>query len=945
MIRVLAFSPFGFDVPFPVIVLGTIIGLTYGLLAVGLLLIYRSNRVINFAHGEIGAFAAAMFGLATGRWNLPYYVALPLALAVGAGVAALAEVAIVRRLRNAPRLMSIVATLGVGQFLLVLSAVLATTQSGFLFPQPPGVPEFHIGTLRVTQAYSGMLLFAPVVVFAITLFLRRSRFGLAIRSAAANPEAARMAGIFAGRMSSLSWAIAGGVSAFTAILVFPSRGVSGSESFGPSLLMRALAGAVIARMNSLPAALAAGVGLGVIEQLLLWNYPRAGLVEVALFVTILVALLVQRGVGGREDEKGSWAAVQTFRPLPDAVRQIWAVRHLGMIAAVALVVVAAIANVVVSNATAITLVGMMGFAIIGLSVGIITGLGGQLSLGQFALGGIGATVSFYVSSRTGNFALALLYAGLATAAASLVIGLPALRVRGLFLTVTTLGFALATPAWLLQQPWMLGAGVDPGRPIIAGTPLDTGKRYYWFALAVLMVCLLIARNARRGGFGRLLVAVRDNEDNARAFTIPASTVKIQGFLLAGFLAGVGGAVFGHTLSRIGITAFPTTSSIDVVVMSVIGGVSVLAGPLIGAFYVIGIPEFLPLDSAGLAATRLGALLLILYLPAGLAQLVDPLRRRIAYGLARRAGVDPDADVDETAAATAEMSSVRAAIVRDDTTVRQRPPGVVLLRAENLRKRFGGVAAVQDVSLEVRAGETFGLIGPNGAGKTTLFEILGGFTRPDSGTVRFDGRDVSDLGPEARGRLGLIRSFQDAALFSTMTVQECVQLALEKRDPTGFIRSTLGVFGPERKKEVLARELIGFMGLDRYRTKQIQELSTGTRRITELACLIALEPVLLLLDEPSSGIAQRESEALGALLSDIKTQLQATLLIIEHDIPLIMSLSDRILAMDAGHPICEGTPEMVRNDERVVEAYLGGSVAAIERSGVAAMANEALGRSS
>ncbi|MFP5327491.1 MAG: ATP-binding cassette domain-containing protein, partial [Acidimicrobiia bacterium] len=418
------------------------------------------------------------------------------------------------------------------------------------------------------------------------------------------------------------------------------------------------------------------------------------------------------------------------------------------------------------------------------------------------------------------------------------------------------------------------------------------------------------------------------------FTVPASAVKIQGFLLAGFLAGVGGAVFGHSLSRIGTNTFPTAASIDVVVMSVIGGVSALSGPLIGVFYVIGIPQFLPLDSAGLAATDLGALLLILYLPGGIAQLLQPLRYRVAYALARRAGVNvEDEDDNDTAAEDdSSVASAHAAVPRHEP-VRRRPPGVVLLRAEGLCKSFGGVTAVDGVSIEVSVGETLGLIGPNGAGKTTLFEILGGFTRPDQGSVRFDGRDVSDLGPESRGRLGLIRSFQDAALFPTMTVQECVQLALEKRDPTGLLRSSLGMFGSERRKQALARELIGFMGLDRYRVKQIQELSTGTRRITELACLIALEPVLLLLDEPSSGIAQRESEALGVLLRDIKDQLQASLLIIEHDITLVMSLSDRIVAMDTGRVICEGTPEVVRNDPRVVEAYLGGSLAAIERSGV------------
>ncbi|MGH9187662.1 MAG: ABC transporter ATP-binding protein, partial [Acidimicrobiales bacterium] len=228
--------------------------------------------------------------------------------------------------------------------------------------------------------------------------------------------------------------------------------------------------------------------------------------------------------------------------------------------------------------------------------------------------------------------------------------------------------------------------------------------------------------------------------------------------------------------------------------------------------------------------------------------------------------------------------------------------------------------------------TLGLIGPNGAGKTTTFELLGGFTRADEGQVFFDGQEVSRLGPEARGRLGLIRSFQDAALFPTMTVTDTVRLALERGAPTSFLGSALGFAGSERAKRDQARELIAFMGLDAYRDKQAQELSTGTRRITELTCLVALRPRLLLLDEPSSGIAQRETEALGRLLEDLKAQLDTTLVIIEHDIPLIMGLAGRIVAMDAGSVIAAGPPEVVRNDLKVVEAYLGGSLEAIERSG-------------
>jgi ABC-type branched-subunit amino acid transport system ATPase component/ABC-type branched-subunit amino acid transport system permease subunit len=939
---------YSFSTPFPVVVLGAIIGMTYGLLGVGLVLIYRTNRIINFAHGQIGAFGAAVFGLVVVKYHVPYWVTFPLALVVAGLVGAAAEAGVVRRLRRAPRLVSIVATLGVGSFLVAFAAAINSTASaGSLFPEPSFLPTFQIGALRVTPAYSGMLLLSPVAVLAIAVFLRVSRFGLALRSAAANPEAARMSGIFAGRMSSLAWAIAGALSAFSAILTQPTSGFTSGQSFGPALLLRALTCAVVARMQSMPTALAAGVGLGVVEQLLLWNYPRSGLVEATLFVIILVALLVQRRQTGRDEEKGSWAAVQTLRPVPDQLRAIPLVRRLGPLVGVVALAGAALLPFVISNSLAVNFTGIYAFSIVGLSIGILTGLGGQLTLGQFAVAAIGAVISYDVSRHTGDFALAFLYAGMGAAVVCLLIGLPSLRIRGLMLTVTTLSFALATPAWLLTQSWVLGNGVQPLAPSVLGHRLDTGKGYYYFALAVLAVCTLLARNVRRSGFGRLLVAVRDNEDNARAFTIPTSVVKLQGYLLAGFLAGIGGAVYGHSLSSIDATTFATQSSIDVVVMTVIGGVSVLAGPIIGAFYVLGVP-LLPLDSAGLAATQLGGLLLILFLPGGLAGAVTPIRDRLVGWIGRRHGVE----LSETPALpAAPAAGVSGGPVSNGAARGLGAPATngvasngaakvsraVLLEADGLVKHFGGIVAVAGVSMAVRGGETVGLIGPNGAGKTTTFELLGGFTRADSGRVVFDHRDVTSQSPEARARLGLIRSFQDAALFPTMTVLETVKLGLERASPSRLLPSVAGLTFGERSKERRARELVSFMGLDAYRDKQVQELSTGTRRIAELACLVALQPKLLLLDEPSSGIAQRETEALGGLLQSLKSQLGLTLLIIEHDIPLIMGISDRIVAMADGRVLCEGTPDVVRSDPRVVEAYLGGSVAAIERSGVSAAA--------
>jgi ABC-type branched-subunit amino acid transport system ATPase component/ABC-type branched-subunit amino acid transport system permease subunit len=925
--------------PFPVVVLGTIIGLTYGLLAVGLVLIYRTNRIINFAHGQIGAFGAAFFGLAAVKWHIPYWIAFFMAVLISAAAGGAAETGVVRRLSSAPRLMSIVATLGVGQFLLVFAVVINSTSStGSTYPQPSWLPSFSVGALEITPAFSGMLILSPLVVAAIAIFLKRSAFGLGLRAAAANPEAARMSGIFASRMSSLAWAIAGALSAFTAILTAPTQGFISGDSFGPGLLLRAMAAAVIARMQSLPLALAAGVGLGIIEQVLLWNYPRAGLVEVTLFVIILITLLLQRQRGGRDEEKGSWAAVQGLPPIPQRLKEIWLIRALPMILALALIAILALLPLFISNSLAVTFTGIIGLSIVGLSIGVLTGLAGQLTLGQFAIAAVGAIVSFKVSSRIGDFPLALLYAGLGAGLVSVVIGLPALRIRGLMLSVTTLGFALAAPAWLFPQPWMLGDGKSPGQPIVFGHPLDTGHSYYYFALTLFAISLVLARNIRRSGFGRLLVAIRDNEDNARAFTVRASLVKLQGYLISGFIAGIGGAAYGHALSSIGTSTFPAHFSIDVVVMTVLGGVGVLVGPILGAVWVLGLP-LLNIGNLALAATNLGALGLILWKPGGLIQLVQPARDRLVKAIARWHGIDPELAyagedvVQDRPRSLKELATVHVGSPVAIATMRP-APGTTLLEARHLSKSFGGVQAVRDVSFTIDSGETVGLIGPNGAGKTTTFELLGGFTRLDSGQVTFAQHDVSHLGPEARANLGLIRSFQDAALFPTMTVMETVMLALERAQPTRFVASTLGLTLGERRKERQARALVSAMGLDRYRDKQIRELSTGTRRFSEIACLVALQPVCLLLDEPSSGIAQRETEALGEFLAELRRELELTLIVIEHDIPLIMGISDRIIAMADGVVIAEGTPDVVRTDPAVVDAYLGGSITAIERSDAA-----------
>ena len=921
--------------PLPVLVLGLITGLTYGVLALGLILVYRSSRVLNFAHGQVGAFAASLFGVYVVRYDIPYWLLFPVALAVGAGVNMLVEVIAIRRLRNAPAMMSIIATLGVGAFLLALGSVVNTTiRNGASFPQPPGLPEITVGAFLVTPAYSAQLLVTPVLVLLLAAFLRYSRYGIAIRAAADNRDNATMRGIAPGRMSLLAWGIAGAISAYAAVLQFPSQGFSiRVGALGPGLLVRALLIAVLARLDRLPVALGAGIALGVVEQVLLYNNPSGGAVELVIFAGMMVALLLQTRRGSRERDEGSFLAVTGAKPLPEAMAQLWLARNLGRIGALALVVFLLL-FLLGSNASAFTMTRLVGFTLVGLSVFVMSGLSGQLSLGQFALAGIGALFSYKMTEDGTNFVLAMLLASLYTAAVSVVVGLPALRIRGLLLTVSTLAFAVVCQFWLFSRSWSFGEGVTPTQPIAPFLGrLDTGREYYLVAVPALLVGLWLARNVSKGGLRRQLVALRDNEDGARAFTLRSTVLKLQAFGVAGCLAGLGGAVYAHSLPLLNAGTFPATESITVVAMAVIGGISLLAGAFLGALYLIAFPAFVPLDAAGLAASSLGWLLLILYFPGGLAQVVQPVKDRLIDLAARRAGLDP------VALRTAhDDEQPGLPVLGSLVSTRPRVPSQgdrTILSVQDVHKSFGGIRAVVGVSVDVRQGEILGLIGPNGAGKTTLFEILGGFTRQDTGRVIFDGSDITDLAPERRAMMGMVRSFQDARLFPTLTVQDTVRLALEREQPTSFVPALLSLPSAsalERRRNERAREVLAAMGLDRYRSKTVAELSTGTRRITELACLAAMEPTLLLLDEPAAGIAQRETEALGELIQTLRRMLSATVVVIEHDMPLVVGMCDRILAMEAGAPIALGTPQEVVTDPQVVASYLGGNELAIHRSG-------------
>lgn len=916
-----------------IILLGAIIGASYGLLAVGLVLVFRSNRLVNFSHAEVGAFAATMLYLGVNVWGLPYYVVLPAALAIAAAISVGVEGIVIGRLEKAPPLMSVVATLGVGQLLAALAAAINTSAgAGFGFPRPPGMPTFTVGILRLTQDYTATLILAPLIVVALSLFLTRTRAGLRVRSTASNRDAARLAGIPAVMTSRTVWALAGVLAAVTAILVAPSKGPGFAAALGPGLLLRGLAPALVARMSSLPIALGAGVAFGIIEQVVFWNQRSTRNVDLILLVGVLLALVAQRQKRERDAGHGSWAGVETWRPIAAHLRNRPAVRRIGPAVAVTAILFAAVVPLLLDRSRSVTLASMVAYAVIALGLGLITGLLGQLSLGHFAIGAVAGTTSVIVAERTANFALGLASAAIVGGALMLILGAPALRIRGLFLAVTSLAFAVAASSWLLPQTWMLGPGREPPKPALGSIEIESARAYYWFALGVGVAVFILIAALRRGGFARVLIAIRDGEEVARSFGISTQTRRLQAYAISGAVAGIGGALYAHTFSQISTASFAPSASIDVAVMVVVGGATMMAGPLLGVLFVIGIPSFLPLDAAGLATTKLGLLILIVYVPGGLAQLVLPLRDRLVRLVSRGSSRDqPDhtsgneSDQPQLSFAKQDDDSVAAPV----TPANERP---VALGCTGLEKHYGGVRAVHDAEFSINEGEIVGLIGPNGAGKTTLFELLTGFTRSDGGSVVLSGRDITGMSPSARAHAGLVRSFQNSPLFPTLTVVECIATALERTQPTRSGLAAMGWARPERARLTAAAALAERFGLHDFADRQLKELSTGTRRICELACITALAPSVVLLDEPAAGLAQREVEALVPVLTTLRRELDCTMLVIEHDLPMLSSLCDRMIAMVAGNIVAIGTPSEVTTHPTVVAAYLGEPSVAVDRSG-------------
>jgi branched-chain amino acid transport system permease protein len=637
--------------PLGVLVQGLVLGGLTALTAFGIALVHRADRIVNFAQGDLGGVPAGLAVLLIVSSGWPYPLALATGLVVAVALGALVHGGVIRRFARTPRLVLTLATIFLAQ-ILAAGAVGLPRAFGLTVP-PQSFPSpfdfsFSIGTVVFSGNEVVAMVAIPLAIAGLAAFLRLTSVGVAVRASAESAERAALLGVPVRRVQMVVWILA---TLFSAMSTFLRAGVLGLPIglLGPTILLRALAAAVIGRMERLPVILVAALGLGMLESAVTYHTGRAILVSPVLFVVILGALLVQRAArGGRRDEvASSWPAARAVRPVPRRLADLPAVRwtRRGLVAALVLTTVVVLPLLLPeSRLNLVALIAILG--IVAVSLVVLTGWAGQVSLGQMAFVAIGAAVAGALTSRAGlDLTLALIGGGLAGAAAATIIGIPSLRIPGLLFAVTTLALALVTADYFLNPeffPWLPAGRIDRP-PLLGRLSIASETRYYYVALAGLALALLAARNLRRSRTGRVLIGVRDNERAAAAFGVSPTRVKLTAFAVSGFLAAFAGGLLVHHQQGLssGSTLFAPQESLRVFAMVVIGGLGSLPGALLGAVYVRGIDAFqggFPIELrpfVALLGTGLGGLLVLMLVPGGLGAGLYVLRDRFLRRVTQR----------------------------------------------------------------------------------------------------------------------------------------------------------------------------------------------------------------------------------------------------------------------------------------------------------------------
>jgi ABC-type branched-subunit amino acid transport system ATPase component/ABC-type branched-subunit amino acid transport system permease subunit len=893
-------------------------GAVFAALAMALVVTYRSSGVLNFATGAQALYASYTYGLLrTGHLLIPipgvpilsiggpmaFVPALILTLAIQAAFGVFLYEAVFRPLRHQRAVAKAVASLGVMGFLTALVNLQVGSQQLLVNPIYPQ-NAFTFGNVRLP---ADRLWFAATII-GIALLLgavyRFTRFGLATRASSESEVGALVTGLSPENIALANWAISGTVAGLAGILIGPLVPlIPGSYTL---FIVPALAAAVVGRLYSLTPAVIAGLLLGALESVSVYlnsRYPSfpSGAGEVIPLAMVLAVLLF-RG-----------------RPLPTRGQLIQptlgkAPRPHAFVLPIALGVPAAVLLLVLlqqsfRDAFILSLI----FAVLGLSLVVVTGYVGQISLAQLALAGVaGFLLSTFAHTWGIPFPFAPLLASLAATVVGVVFGLPALRIRGLFVAIVTLALAVAIEAVWFQNNSLDGSsGGEPiPDPHLFGIDLGIGSglqfpriEFGLLCLFVLVVVAIAVARLRISRLGSAMLAVRANERSAAAAGINVVRIKLIGFAIGAFIAGISGCLMAYMQTNVTFETFDALVGLLIFSTVFVAGITSVSGAILGGLGASGGILFVATNHVITFGSWYGILLgagvvqTVIFNPEGavgpMYATLDKLRHRFR----------PPPATDDVPA-TATFTTPPAPITPPPTSI----PAVdakTLLEVRDLSVNYGGVIAVNQVSLTVAEGQIVGLIGPNGAGKTTLIDALSGFTRY-RGQVLLQDRDLNGLQPHRRAAEGLGRTFQSIDLYEDLSVEENV------------------IVGQHLARDKGAEELatmLDSLGLLSLRERNVGELSQGQRQLVSIARALAGQPKLLLLDEPAAGLDSSESAWLAARLRDVR-ETGVTILLIDHDMSLVLGLCDQLYVLNFGSLIASGPPHQIRVDPTVVDAYLG-----------------------